>query len=653
MERNEETSNPTGGGDTITARDLLQVLQEKDRLLSTLLERLTVAGAAPPQPAPTFQVIPDLSHNISAFDGSEDAPSAREWIENIRRTSNLHGWPAAYTLETAKARLVGAAKDWYRSRSSQITSWEEFEVRFRRTFVSQTRVAERWRRMQERVQQRNESTTAYFHSKVRLCQEVNLDFNDTRVLTGLRSRELSTMLLGRTHDDHDDLLHDILEFERIERERRELFGSPNRSLMSPSFSERSMPATMTREETVDSNRGTDRRQPLPSINQHGERKCYNCNIYGHIARDCPEPKRPLKCQRCQATDHTLRNCQAFPSNESNVVTEALPCTGAGHVLIKEVIFNDDFALVGLIDKGSSGCLLRASAAARCGTEMVQEPTPLYGFGSKNVPATRSLGHCQAKINIDGVVAEKVPVLVAPDDAQSVDVLVGRTFTNLPFVTYGKVGSTFRFYHLNDCPFSGVVPFEQQSKLKLRPREELELQQDTVNYITTSTDRSVTGFHEQCGRDVLLDVQQEEIAEPLSSTYGNAAVIEKTSEYGRPVLVDKKNDDERLAGHQRQVFTKKYRSSNIEDQSKISAEEAKRRTTFRDPKLCQRLKKCAFGKESIDPSVSCSTRGRREPTEEKTSATSKLPKPQTVHDIKRLFRLGSFCRNLTPEARPYG
>ncbi|KAL1471200.1 hypothetical protein MTO96_023845 [Rhipicephalus appendiculatus] len=250
MERTEGTSNPTGGGDTdsghadaITARGLLQ---EKDRLLSTLLKRLTVAGAAQPQPAPTFQVIPDLSH-ISPFDGSEDAPYAREWIENIRRTSNLHGWPAAYTLETAKARLVGAVKNWYRSRSSQIASCEEFEVRFRRTFVSQTCVAERWRKMQERVQQRNESTTAYFHSKVRLCQEVNLNFTDTReqVLTGLRSRELCIMLLGRTHDDDDDLLHDILEFERIERERRELFGSRNRSIMS-SFSERSLPATMTR-----------------------------------------------------------------------------------------------------------------------------------------------------------------------------------------------------------------------------------------------------------------------------------------------------------------------------------------------------------------------------------------------------------------------
>ncbi|KAH7951649.1 hypothetical protein HPB52_011045 [Rhipicephalus sanguineus] len=216
----------------------------------------------------TITVIPDLSENISDFDGSEDAPSAREWIENIRRTSILHGWPAAYTLETAKARLVGAARDWYRSRSSQITSREEFEVRFRRTFVSQTRVAERWRRMQERVQQRNESTTAYFHSKVRLCHEVNLDFNDTReqVLTGLGSRELCTMLLGRTHDDDDDddLLHDILEFERIERERREISGSRTRSLVSSPCSERSLP--MMRELAGDENHGTDGRLGLPPVN---------------------------------------------------------------------------------------------------------------------------------------------------------------------------------------------------------------------------------------------------------------------------------------------------------------------------------------------------------------------------------------------------
>ncbi|KAG0414931.1 hypothetical protein HPB47_007902, partial [Ixodes persulcatus] len=81
-------------------------------------------------------------------------------------------------------------------------------------------------RMQDRVQQRNESTIAYFHSKIHLCGEANLDFCGTReqALTGLRLRQLCTMLMGRTHEDGDDLLHDIQEFERIDRERQERFG---------------------------------------------------------------------------------------------------------------------------------------------------------------------------------------------------------------------------------------------------------------------------------------------------------------------------------------------------------------------------------------------------------------------------------------------
>ncbi|KAL1446624.1 hypothetical protein MTO96_044522 [Rhipicephalus appendiculatus] len=97
---------------------------------------------------------------------------------------------------------------------------------FRRTFYSQTRAAERWRRMQEHIQQRSENTAAYFHAEVHLCRDAHLDFCDTseQVMTGLRSRELCTLLLGRSHEDEDDLLHDIQEFERIDRERRERFG---------------------------------------------------------------------------------------------------------------------------------------------------------------------------------------------------------------------------------------------------------------------------------------------------------------------------------------------------------------------------------------------------------------------------------------------
>ncbi|KAL1483769.1 hypothetical protein MTO96_001829 [Rhipicephalus appendiculatus] len=142
--------------------------------------------------------------------------------------------------------------------------------------------------------------------------------------------------------------------------------------------------------------------------------------------------------------------------------------------------------------------------------MVQEPTDLYGFGSEHHPVTRSLGHCKAKVSIDGVVAENIPVLVVPDDAQRVDILVGRTFTELPNVTYAKVGSTFRFYHLNDCPFVHLVSPAQKTELHVKAPEEFTLQKNSVNYVTTSSDRSVTTFLGHCGRDVLPEREREEI-----------------------------------------------------------------------------------------------------------------------------------------------
>ncbi|KAH7976438.1 hypothetical protein HPB52_014250 [Rhipicephalus sanguineus] len=85
----------------------------------------------------------------------------------------------------------------------------------------------------------------------------------------------------------------------------------------------------------------------------------------------------------------------------------------------------------MIDTGSSGCLLRESAAMRCGAEMLEDATALYGFGSRGVPAVCAIAKCRADLMIDAVVGKGIPILVVPDEAQSVDLINGRTFTELP------------------------------------------------------------------------------------------------------------------------------------------------------------------------------------------------------------------------------
>lgn len=36
--------------------------------------------------------------------------------------------------------------------------------------------------------------------------------------------------------------------------------------------------------------------------------CYNCRGAGHIAADCPKPRRPVKCSICSSDQHTRDRC---------------------------------------------------------------------------------------------------------------------------------------------------------------------------------------------------------------------------------------------------------------------------------------------------------------------------------------------------------
>uniref|UniRef100_A0A6G5ABX7 Putative e3 ubiquitin ligase n=1 Tax=Rhipicephalus microplus TaxID=6941 RepID=A0A6G5ABX7_RHIMP len=179
----------------------------------------------------------------------------------------------------------------------------------------------------------------------------------------------------------------------------------------------------------------------------------------------------------------------------------------------------------MIDTGSSGCLLRESAAVRCGGEVLEDATALYGFGSQGVPAARAIGRCRADLLIDGVVGKNIQVLVVPDEAQSVDLLVGRTFTELPYVTYARLGGSLQFWHRDECPFSHLEPFVSCPKLRLKTAEETPLQANVINWVRLSSKSNVTGavLFNNCGCEILVDMEDGKVTVPVF-TSGNDDVV---------------------------------------------------------------------------------------------------------------------------------
>lgn len=204
-----------------------------------------------------------------------------------------------------RRHLVGAAHDWWLSRVQTITEWADFETTFKKTFVAEVSFTQRYAQMQARCQAKDESTTMYFHNKVRLCQAVNLGITDIKeqLLMGLWSTELSRTLSMVKHKDTNELLADIKTYERIQRGRVERSAN-SRSTTSWQTKENRDSDKHTSKTLVVAKTATPtsvKRSKEVNGKSSGTSslQCWNCKLSGHTQRDCPSPRRDRpKCATC-------------------------------------------------------------------------------------------------------------------------------------------------------------------------------------------------------------------------------------------------------------------------------------------------------------------------------------------------------------------
>lgn len=80
-------------------------------------------------------------------------------------------------------------------------------------------------------------------------------------------------------------------------------------------------------------------------------RCFNCQTYGHVARDCPQPRKPMKCLNCAMEGHIKKYCRQVKTEQT---VSFIDVVSSKSKYIKPVGTNEHTEKVfGLID---TGCL---------------------------------------------------------------------------------------------------------------------------------------------------------------------------------------------------------------------------------------------------------------------------------------------------------
>jgi len=651
---NDEVNTPSAPLDiNALVRAMLEQNRLREQQMDAIVNRLLDHKRNDP---PVPSVVPNHEQIMPMFTGeSGDTDAATEWVNALKTVALLNGWPDSYTLEAGRSHLGGAARHWYLSHMAELNTMDNFITSFEMMFTSQESITETWRKMDERVQQRGETVFAYFHDKVRMCRRLKLTATETKkmVCIGLKSREMCAAILSNSHTSEVELLADIRMYAEVHSNRSERYRSvsthekKNTTQTADKGGEKgSKPSTPEQPSYA-----SFKKEQNTSKNTSAGPKCYNCQLIGHIARDCTRPKRPLHCSKCRAEGHTAKHCQAETTDIALIDDNTINRT----LYIKRVQINDDPEEVqGLVDTGSALSIVKRSIAEKYGLTIKPRTVNLSVYG--NTPCVIGGGDTKAWLKIDSV-KEPVDLLVVDDHIQNYDMIIGRTFINKENVSFIKTSNQLIFdYNMplpyNEEPNETITGQPANVEVMLIEREKKPITTSMVKHNQSFTKDEVTKlvnllneyrvcfafniFELGCTNALTMDIvdnnvpvvsrpyrasaAERDTIDKIVSEWKSAGLVTETkSAYASPVLlVRKKNGDPRLVVDYRklnsQTIRKVFPTPHMDDHLEALSdarlfctldlasgylqvpltEEAKAKTSFITPTETGQFERMVFG-----------------------------------------------------------
>ncbi|GBM75728.1 hypothetical protein AVEN_92731-1 [Araneus ventricosus] len=201
------------------------------------------------------------------------------------------------------------------------------------------------------------------------------------------------------------------------------------------------------------------------------------------------PKSVLTCREGNETGHKIINCVAKETNHASEESLSVRLVGENsdesNSFLKKAKINNFDNVQALIDTGSSCCLLKISVAQKLKLKFERAFNKIYGFGNQKMPALSSIGRIKADIEVDSVKAENISIYVVPDDAQSVDLIIGRTWLDVPHIAYTKIGERVHIGYREDELFRNFPIDEKVNPVCLERLEIAQSESESLQIKDTS------------------------------------------------------------------------------------------------------------------------------------------------------------------------
>ncbi|GBO20883.1 hypothetical protein AVEN_156735-1 [Araneus ventricosus] len=139
------------------------------------------------------------------------------------------------------------------------------------------------------------------------------------------------------------------------------------------------------------------------------------------------------------------NCVTKESNHSSDESLSVRQVGENseesNSFLKKAKLNNCDNVQALRDNTNFLYPLKISVAQKFKLKLECVVNKIYGFGNQKMPALTSIGRIKADIEVDNVKAENINIYV--------DLIIGRTWLDLPHIAYTKIGKRVHIGYRED------------------------------------------------------------------------------------------------------------------------------------------------------------------------------------------------------------